>query len=81
MKEELNVEVTIGQLLDTWVYNILDQVEVLIVTYACSLKEEQTADIRLSHEHKELGFFPLEEIQDLNMPEGYKKSIYSSLNP
>jgi hypothetical protein len=31
--------------------------------------------MRISHEHKELRSFPLEEIAGLRMPDGYKRSI------
>jgi hypothetical protein len=31
--------------------------------------------MRISHEHKELRSFPLEEIAGLPMPDGYKRSI------
>jgi hypothetical protein len=33
------------------------------------------ADMRISHEHKEMRSFPLEEIAGLHMPDGYKRSI------
>ena len=33
------------------------------------------ADMRISHEHKQLRSFPLQEIAGLRMPDGYKRSI------
>lgn len=46
---------------------------VFIVTYGCYLDTD--AEPVLSHEHKEIGLFPESVIADLNMPDGYKRSI------
>ena len=54
-------------------YCITAEVRVLIVTYGCS----ETAEVEavLSHEHKQLRWFPLSQVPALRMPEGYKASI------
>jgi 8-oxo-dGTP pyrophosphatase MutT (NUDIX family) len=72
--EELNVRTTATRLLDVWLYDILGQVEVLIVTYAMQPLGADTV-LHISDEHRELGLFPPEEIAALRMPEGYKRSI------
>jgi 8-oxo-dGTP pyrophosphatase MutT (NUDIX family) len=71
--EELRLQVEPSALLDTWVYCITPEVRVLIVTYGCS----ETAEVEavLSHEHKQLRWFPLSQVPALRMPEGYKASI------
>lgn len=74
VQEELNITVKATHLLNSWVYNILGKVEVLIVTYACQTDAKLT-DIIYSHEHKAVGFFDISEIAALNMPEGYKQAI------
>src|SRR5262245_43969023 len=73
--EELGLQVHPTSLLDTWVYQITPEVRVLIVTYGCS----ETAELEavLSHEHKQLHWFPLSEVGELRMPQGYKISIFS----
>ena len=71
--EELRLQVEPGALLDTWVYCITPDVRVLIVTYGCS--ETVEVEAVLSHEHKQLRWFPLSQIPSLRMPEGYKASI------
>jgi 8-oxo-dGTP pyrophosphatase MutT (NUDIX family) len=71
--EELSLQATIADILDSWVYRINPEVDVVIVTYGC-----RVADLRgmaLSHEHKELATFAAHEIDGLNMPAGYKASI------
>jgi 8-oxo-dGTP pyrophosphatase MutT (NUDIX family) len=73
ISEELQLDVTVARLLDTWVYEITPQVRVLIVTFGCSETSERGAV--LSNEHKQLEWFPLSQVPGLRMPSGYKSSI------
>jgi len=73
--EELQLAIEPDSILDSWVYTIAPGVQVLIVTYGCT--EASTKEPLLSHEHKELRWFPLAEVDALRMPEGYKRSISS----
>ena len=74
--EELSLEVSASRMLDSWVYAITPEVRVLILSYGCrELAPEREA--RLSHEHKQLRWFALGEVDTLRMPEGYKASIRS----
>jgi 8-oxo-dGTP pyrophosphatase MutT (NUDIX family) len=74
MLEELNVRVEVTSLLNVWVYNVLGKVDVFIVTLA-TRPIDGDPDIRLSPEHKQVGFFSYGDIATLNMPNGYKESI------
>jgi 8-oxo-dGTP pyrophosphatase MutT (NUDIX family) len=76
--EELGLEVSADCILDAWVYDILSKVKVLIVTYGCRLIAH--APISISHEHKAVGLFTLEEVESLRMPDGYKRSIRDYMN-
>ncbi|MDW7692020.1 NUDIX hydrolase [Flammeovirgaceae bacterium SG7u.111] len=76
VEEELGVKVKVTTILDAWLYNILGKVEVLIVTYSCKHAELSEDSLIISHEHKELGLFTLDEVSKLPMPQGYKDSIY-----
>ena len=71
--EELGLTVVAHRVLDAWVYTIAPGVRVLILTFGCT--ESSRADAAVSHEHKELGWFPLADIDTLHMPDGYKASI------
>lgn len=73
IEEELDLSTKVGRPLNNWVY-FVNGVHVLIVTYALQILNEK-AEMRMSHEHKELRLFPLEEIAGLRMPDGYKQSI------
>lgn len=73
IEEELGLIVTLGPLLDTWVYHIFEGVDVLILTFGSY--PTPFSEITHSPEHKAVGLFRPEEIPSLRMPEGYKKSI------
>ncbi len=77
--EELGLSVTVGPLLDTWVYHISEGVDVLIVTFGCYA--ESLRGITHSEEHIGFGIFKLDEVDNLNMPGGYKSSIRLWTNP
>ena len=71
--EEVNIEIKVTDIIDSWVYTIIDNKHVLIVTYACS--KIKSDNFQISNEHKEGKWFTLEEIKSINMPTGYKRSI------
>lgn len=73
IEEELQLAIRPDSLLDSWIYTIAPGIHVLILAYGCSETSEGQAV--LSHEHKQLRWFPLAEIDSLRMPEGYKASI------
>jgi hypothetical protein len=52
---------------------VLPGKEVLIVTYA--VRRVDRRELRVSREHQKFGVFAVGELQDLAMPEGYRRSI------
>ena len=76
IEEELNLVVRNPQIVDSWIYPVGGKVDVLIVTYFCSHRYHNPNSLQISHEHKEARLFSKEEIDDLHMPEGYKRSIH-----
>lgn len=80
INEELNLKCSVSKLIDVWMYNILNKVNVFIVTYLCEKLIINTEILKISHEHKELGLFSIDEIDNLNMPQGYKNSIKKIIN-
>jgi 8-oxo-dGTP pyrophosphatase MutT (NUDIX family) len=73
ISEELRLAIEPETLLDCWVYTIARGVNVLVLTYGCS--ESSLDEAVLSDEHSELRWFALGDVDELRMPEGYKKSI------
>lgn len=75
IKEELGIEVMINNIVDVWLYTISGKAKVLIVTYLCKKMTLELERIKVSNEHQEFGLFDFNEIEELNMPQGYKYSI------
>lgn len=75
IKEELNIDVDNPKIIDSWLYHINPKTHVVIVTYGCIL--QKVADWKISAEHKQLMLCNLSEIESINMPDSYKKSIVS----
>ena len=73
IREELAIDVAAEKLLDCWLYEVLPGQEVVIVTYGC--RYEGDGAVRRSHEHSAAGQFDLSELDGLQMPEGYRRSI------
>ena len=71
--EELGIRVAVKSILDSWLYEVLPDQYVVIVTYGVERLDQ--AELRLSHEHRRLSTFPLSELDHLPMPEGYRRSI------
>jgi len=80
IKEELSIVTTIVSIVDVWMYNILEKVNVLIITYHCNCKIIDENKLIISKEHKEVGTFSFDEVESLNMPKGYKNSIVKIKN-
>jgi 8-oxo-dGTP pyrophosphatase MutT (NUDIX family) len=72
--EETRWKVRTGLILDAWMFYIsAARKNVFIVTYGCF--PEADTDLALSNEHMEIGLFTASEIDSLNIPDGYRRSI------
>lgn len=77
--EELGITIHIGPLLDCWVYQVLPQREVLIVTYG--LRRRGQGELRISGEHRRIGLFSLDQIGRIPLPRGYHRAIRAWARP
>ena len=77
IQEELNLEVSIGAPVDTYLFEVIPQKHVFIATYRCTLIGPFTPAV--SHEHKRIGTFSLHALP-VNLPKGYRDSILSACN-
>jgi ADP-ribose pyrophosphatase YjhB (NUDIX family) len=71
--EELNTAVTVGPIVDCWNYEVLPGRHVTIVTYAVARIDP--GDMRISDEHRRFDWFPVDALDGLPLPEGYRRSI------
>ncbi|MCG6577780.1 NUDIX domain-containing protein [Pseudomonas sp. AF32] len=74
--EELAVEVSVGEPLDSYLFEVIPGKHVFISTYRCQLLGGFVPTI--SHEHKEIGLFEPGRLP-ANLPEGYRQSIVKAL--
>jgi hypothetical protein len=71
----LGAVVEVARIIDCWLYEVLPQREVVIVTYGVKRRDDQ--ELRISDEHRRFGWFTLHEIDALPRPEGYRRSIHA----
>lgn len=71
--EELGITVVAEAILDCWVYEVLPQRHVTIVTYG--VRRAAEGPMRVSAEHRRVGLFASTDLDGLPMPEGYRRSI------
>lgn len=79
IQEELGIKASVEHIVDSWLYPVLPNKEVLIVTYFCRLLDERSV-LRISHEHKEVGLYGPGEIAALPIPQGYRLSILACMD-
>jgi 8-oxo-dGTP pyrophosphatase MutT (NUDIX family) len=70
--EELAVAVTVEGAIDAYVFEVVPNRFVTIVTYGCALNGEFSPC--LSEEHVDHCLWPIERLAEINLPEGYRRS-------
>ncbi|KRG12605.1 NUDIX hydrolase [Virgibacillus soli] len=71
--EELGIHCTVEDIIDSWVFEVLEGKFVFIVSYLC--KCDDLSNIFISEEHEEYKWVHLEEMEDIHIPKGYKESV------
>ena len=71
--EELSIDVTVSSAIDSYVFEAIPGRHVNIVTYGCSLTGQFVP--RLSEEHSEHCLWPIDRLSEINLPEGYRRSV------
>lgn len=73
-KEELDVDVTAGAILDSYLFEVIPGKHVFIVTYGCTLVDK--FDPKVSAEHSRIATFAIDALPP-NLPAGYVRSIHA----
>lgn len=71
--EELGIRVVVGPLLDVWVYEITDEVRVLVVAYGCVA--DTLPESLESPEGCSVGRFRPEALDGVPLPVGYRRAV------
>ena len=74
LKEELNCDIVVGNLLLAEVLEVIPEKFVLIIAYHCGLLR-QTTDFKISDEHKDARLFTVSEVGNIPIPKVYVKAI------
>jgi 8-oxo-dGTP pyrophosphatase MutT (NUDIX family) len=72
IREELDLQVSVGAPLDTYLFDVIPDKHVFIATYRCELAGPYAPVV--SREHKRLGTFQPHALP-ANLPNGYRRSI------
>lgn len=72
VREELGVAVTVGDVVDVWIYHVTPDVDVLVVAYGCEAALPETLR---SPEGVEVGLLPVEGLASIPLPRGYHRGI------
>ena len=72
-EEELSIRVHVSAPIDSYIFEVVPERNVRIVTYGCILAG--TFEPRISAEHSEYCVCPVNELSGLNLPHGYRHSI------
>jgi 8-oxo-dGTP pyrophosphatase MutT (NUDIX family) len=71
--EELGAAISVGPIVDCWNFEVLPGCHVMIVTYAVA--RAKRGALKVSAEHRRLGWFALDRLDEVRLPEGYRRSI------
>lgn len=71
--EELSVAVNVAERIDSYQFEVIPGRRVFIVTYGCTLAGEFAP--RLSAEHTGHCLWPVDRLSEINLPEGYRRSV------
>lgn len=71
--EELSIRIEVGKQIDSYLFEVIPECHVVIVTYGCTVFGEFNP--RLSTEHTEHCLWPVDRLSELDLPVGYRGSI------
>jgi mutator protein MutT len=72
-EEELSIRVKVEAPIDSYLFEVVPERHVFIVTYGCALAGE--FEPRLSDEHSEFRVCAVKDLAGVNLPAGYRQSI------
>lgn len=71
--EELSVEVAVSEFIDAYLFEVIPGRHVQIFTYGCTLAGPFSP--RISEEHAEHCVWPVDRLLEIDLPEGYRRSV------
>lgn len=74
-REELGVDVHVGELLTAYLFEVVAGRRVTIVCYRATVPAEHAERLDISDEHTAVGLFAANELDALALPSGYRMAI------
>lgn len=74
IEEETGRAVVIGPVIGSWVFEVVPGHHVLVVAYGGQLASPG-ADLQVSDEHLAVEFVPVDKLNELALPDGYRAAI------
>ena len=75
IREETSLDVSVGRLLASWVFEVIPGREVFIVAYACDVHAAGPNEPSVSEEHAAVRFIDWSELPSVPLPDGYRTAI------
>jgi 8-oxo-dGTP pyrophosphatase MutT (NUDIX family) len=72
-EEELSIRISVEAPIDSYLFEVVPEKNVFIVTYGCALAGEFKP--RLSDEHSEYFVCAVADLPGVNLPRGYRESV------
>jgi 8-oxo-dGTP pyrophosphatase MutT (NUDIX family) len=74
--EETGITVTAGELLRSWVFEVVPGTTVVVIAFRCALADpDRIPAPTVSGEHGEVAFIPLDRLGSIRLPSGYRSAI------
>lgn len=77
--EETGLRVTVGPLVDAWVFQVTSREKVLVLEYAC--RKNGNRAVRISREHNDFAWPPVGSLNREPLPRGYLRGIQRAVAP
>ncbi len=71
--EELSVRVTVGEPVDSYLFEVIPGRHVFIAAYGCTLAGDFAP--RISDEHTEFCLWPVDRLSEIDLPAEYRQSV------
>lgn len=79
MDEETGISVLAGPVVGCWVFEVVPDRHVLVLAYGCILVGPDSTP-RVSGEHQAVEFVAIDRLDDIVLPDGYRRAIMCWLN-
>ena len=74
-REELGIDAQVGDLIDSYLFEVIAGRWVTVVCCAATMPIDKASVLKISDEHRAIGLFTTDELDALDLPSRYRRSI------